>query len=129
MGASSTDNSTLQSQIQTALQNDPTLRSDTINVNVTETAIELSGNVPTGKEKQTANRIASSFAGNRRVRDRVTVSGRGSASSNSPGSSDMNSNPAGTSSNPNSSSPKSNSNDNTTNKNPASSGDASSNPR
>jgi osmotically-inducible protein OsmY len=46
-------------------------------VNVTDSTIELSGTVPTGKEKQTAKRIAQSYAGNRKVIDRLTVTGRG----------------------------------------------------
>jgi osmotically-inducible protein OsmY len=41
--------------------------------------IELSGSVPTGKEKITAKRIAQSYAGNRKVVDKMTVSGRGNA--------------------------------------------------
>jgi len=90
---------------------------------VTDSTIELSGNVQTGKEKQTARRIASSFAGNRRVQDRITVTGKGSASNTG---ADNNANsPASTSANPNS-------NDNTQNPSankPKANGDASSNPR
>jgi osmotically-inducible protein OsmY len=44
----------------------------------------LSGSVATGKEKQTAKRIAQSFAGNRRVEDKITVTGQGSNSANPP---------------------------------------------
>jgi hypothetical protein len=125
------DTATLQTQIQNALQNEPTLRNDNVNVNVTESTIELSGSVQSGKEKQTARRIASSFAGNRRVRDRITVSGRGSASSNS-NSSGMGNNPS-SNDNPNTNNPNTN-NPNTNSQNPSANtpkanGDASSNPR
>jgi hypothetical protein len=125
-GVSVNDTTTLQSQIQNALQNEPTLHNDNVSVNVTENTIELGGNVQTSKEKQTARRIASSFAGNRRVKDRVTVSGKGSASNSNSSSNSLGGNPAG------STNPSSNTNSNPQNpsaNNPAANGDASSNPR
>jgi hypothetical protein len=119
------DTATLQSQIQNALQNEPTLHNDSLSVNVTESMIELGGSVQTSKEKQTARRIASSFAGNRRVKDRVTVSGKGSAS-NSSNPNTLGGNPAGNSTN----NPSSTNNpQNPSANNPAANGDASSNPR
>ena len=121
-GVGVNDTATLQNQIQNALQNEPTLRNDNINVNVTDSTIELSGSVQTGKEKQTAQRIASSFAGNRRVRDRVTVSGKGTAS-NSSSSNTLGTNPANNQNNPNNNQQNQNSNDAKTR------GDASTNPR
>jgi hyperosmotically inducible protein len=66
----------LQSQIQVALTNEPTLANSNINVNVTEDEIALSGSVSNGKERQTAERIARSFAENRRVTDHLTVGGK-----------------------------------------------------
>jgi osmotically-inducible protein OsmY len=122
LGASVNDTATLQGQIQNALQNEPTLRNDNVNVTVTDSTIELSGTVQNGKEKETARRIASSFAGNRRVKDRVTLSGKGAASTN-PGSSNLGSNPAANplNPNPNTQNPSAN--------NPAANGDASTNPR
>ncbi len=69
--------SQLQTQIQNALQQEPTLSSCNLTTNVTDDAIQLSGTCPTGKEKQTAVRMAQSFAANRRVVDRITVTGRG----------------------------------------------------
>lgn len=117
------DAATLQSQIQNALQSEPTLKNDSVNVRVNESTIELSGNVQTGKEKETAHRIASSFAENRRVKDRITVSGRGAASSSNPGT-----NPTGNPSNPtNPQTP--NNQQNPSANNPAANGDASANPR
>ncbi len=72
----------VQTQIKNAFKNEPTLASTSVAINVTDTSIELSGTVPTGKEKQTARRIAESYAGNRKVVDRITVTGRGRDSMN-----------------------------------------------
>ncbi len=128
-GVGINDTATLQSQIQNALQNEPTLHNDSLSVNVTDNTIELGGSVQTGKEKQTAHRIASSFAGNRRVKDRITVSGRGTASS-SPNSSTLGGNPASNSSNAQTNQTnQSNNPQNPSANNPAANGDASTNPR
>jgi osmotically-inducible protein OsmY len=66
--ASSSD---LKAQIENALHNEPTLASSTLVVNVTEDSIELSGRVPNSRNRETALRIARSYAGNRRVIDRL----------------------------------------------------------
>lgn len=79
--SSSPDSTTLQSTIQEKLKNEPMLSSSSVNVNVTDSTIELSGSVATGKEKTTAERIAQSYAGNRKVVDRITVTGNGNAAS------------------------------------------------
>lgn len=73
------DSNTLRSQIDSALKSDPTLSNSQLNVDVNDSQITLSGSVPTGKEKQTAVRIAQSYAGNRRVTDKVTLAGRQAA--------------------------------------------------
>jgi osmotically-inducible protein OsmY len=80
VGASATASTgaDLQAQIQNALKNEPTLSNDNINVTVSDDAIDLSGTVASGKEKQAAKRIAQSYAGNRKVKDHITVSGHGS---------------------------------------------------
>ena len=70
---------TLKGQIENALRNDSQVGSSNLNVNVTDTTIELSGSVPTGKERTAAYRIAQSFASNRHVQDRMTVTGRNAA--------------------------------------------------
>jgi len=67
----------LQVKIGSALKSEPTLSTSNVLVNVSGDTIELSGSVPSGKEKITARRIAQSFAGNRKVVDRITVTGRG----------------------------------------------------
>jgi len=77
VSTSASTGSDLQTQIQSALKNEPTLSNDTINVAVTDTEIDLSGTVASGKEKQTAKRIAQSYAGNRKLKDHLTVSGKG----------------------------------------------------
>jgi osmotically-inducible protein OsmY len=70
------DSNTLRSQIDSALKSDPTLSGAQVSVDVNDTQITLSGSVPSGKEKQTAVRIAQSYAGNRRVNDKVTLAGK-----------------------------------------------------
>jgi osmotically-inducible protein OsmY len=72
----------LQQQIQAALKNEPTLANDNINVSISASSIELSGTAATGKEKQTAKRIAESYAGNRKVVDHITVGGASSGMGN-----------------------------------------------
>jgi len=82
--ATSAEGADLQPQIESALKSEPTLAGSNVIVVVTGDTIELSGSVPTGKEKQTARRIASSFAGNRKVVDRITVTGRGVSQQGTP---------------------------------------------
>jgi BON domain len=66
----------LQSQIQNALSKEPTLSGDMVNVNVTAEAIDVTGSVATAREKQTTTRIIQSYAGNKKVVNHLTVSGR-----------------------------------------------------
>ncbi len=70
------DSKTLEGEIDSALKSDPTLANSQVNVQVSDSQITLSGSVPSGKDKVTATRIAQSYAGNRRVKDQVTVAGR-----------------------------------------------------
>ncbi len=72
----------IQMQVQNALQKEPTLSNDNITVSVTDDAIELNGTVASGKEKQTAKRIAQSYAGNRKVKEHLTLAGQGSENKN-----------------------------------------------
>ncbi len=80
-GAGSADVA-LQQQIQTAIQSEPTLAGDHVTVNVAPDAIDVAGTVNTGKERQSALRIAQSYAGNRRVNDKLTVKGMGQGANN-----------------------------------------------
>ena len=70
-------NAGLQSRIDDALRNEPTLGASHVVSNVTDTGIELSGTVGSTKDKQTAERIASSFDGNRKLTDNIAVTGAG----------------------------------------------------
>jgi BRCT domain type II-containing protein len=72
-GINSESNSDLQGQIQNALKNEPTLANASINVRVTDDQIDLAGTVATAREKLTAKRIAQSYAGNRKVKERITL--------------------------------------------------------
>ena len=69
------DNAKLQGQIQQALLNEASLKGSHVSVNVTDSAIQLSGTVASGKDKQTAERIAESFNGNRNFEDKLVVAG------------------------------------------------------
>jgi len=67
----------LESQIQNALNKEPTLTGDSTHVTVSAESIELSGNVSTSKEKITATRIVQSYAGNKKVMNHLTIGGKG----------------------------------------------------
>jgi osmotically-inducible protein OsmY len=58
------NNAALQSRIEDAIRNEPTLGNSHVSVNVNDDAIDLSGTVGSTKDKQTAERIAESFDGN-----------------------------------------------------------------
>jgi len=64
----------IQSEIQNALQQQGTLSGSNIQTNVTDSDVELTGTVATPDQKQTAERIAGSYAGSRRVVNHITVS-------------------------------------------------------
>ncbi len=70
------DSNTLRSEINSALKSDPTLGNSQLSVDVNDSQITVSGSVPSGKEKQTAVRIVQSYAGNRRVNDKVALAGK-----------------------------------------------------
>ncbi|HLY97676.1 MAG TPA: BON domain-containing protein [Candidatus Angelobacter sp.] len=64
----------LQSKIQTAIQQDPSLSSSNINVNVTDRAVELRGTVASDTARQSAEQIAKANAGDRKVKNHLKVS-------------------------------------------------------
>lgn len=80
------DNGALQSKIENAMQSDPTLSTSRVAVNVTDTTIDLSGTVGSSKDKLAAERIAQSFGVNRKLNDKLTVTGqsRSTAAQSSP---------------------------------------------
>jgi hypothetical protein len=90
------------------------LINDSVNVSVTDTAIDLNGTVGSGKEKITAKRIAQSYAGNRKVTDHLTISARSNTGTTTP---DNSNNPPGNmgTTSPSSTSPSSTSPSSTTN--------------
>jgi hypothetical protein len=67
------DVSNLRDEIQGALAHEPTLENSQINVGVKGSDIELTGTVPNGKARETARRIAESYAINERVIDHMKV--------------------------------------------------------
>ncbi len=71
------NNGALQSQIENALRNEPTLGGSHILVNVSIESIDLGGTVGSSKDKQTVERIAQSFDGNRKLNDNLMITGHG----------------------------------------------------
>ena len=61
-------------QIVQKLQTQPGLSSRDIDVKVTKNSVVLSGSVPTENERALAERIAGSYAGERKVEDRLRIS-------------------------------------------------------
>lgn len=67
------DSSSLQQQLDQAFQSEPSLNGSRIDVAVSDSQVNLTGSVATNKDKVTAERIAKSYAGSRKVVDKVTV--------------------------------------------------------
>jgi hypothetical protein len=70
-----TDVVAVRQRIEAALQNDPSLKGVAFTLNVTDDTVEISGVANHGRERTAARRIVQSFAGNLRVKDRITVAG------------------------------------------------------
>jgi osmotically-inducible protein OsmY len=64
----------VQSNIQAAIQKEPSLASSNIQVNVTNKEVELSSTVSSAEEKKTAEQIAKSNAAGRKVKSHLKVS-------------------------------------------------------
>jgi hypothetical protein len=77
MGSSGAASSDPQSQIQSALQQQPNLSGVQVSVNQSE--IELTGTVPTGKDKKDAEKLAKSSANGMKVVNHIKVAGKGEA--------------------------------------------------
>ena len=60
-------NERLREQIQKALGSVPALSKSQLDVQVADSQIELSGSVPTARDKETARRVAQSYGNNRQV--------------------------------------------------------------
>jgi hypothetical protein len=69
------DREQLRQRIETALRNESSLTGTRLIVNVSDDAVDISGNTDTNKQRLAARRIVQSFAGNMRVRERISVAG------------------------------------------------------
>src|SRR5437899_3640515 len=72
-GVSAVADPELEGQIQNALSKEPTLTGGSAHVTVSGDTIELAGTVSTNKEKITATRIVQSYAGSKRLVNRLTI--------------------------------------------------------
>jgi osmotically-inducible protein OsmY len=76
-GVAAVTDSDLESQIQNALNKEPTLSGNSPHVKVAADSIQLDGNVNTNKEKLTATRIVQSYAGSRKLVNHLSVGTQG----------------------------------------------------
>lgn len=83
----------LQKQIETSIKNDPALTDSSVNVDVSANFIELNGTVGSSRAKMNVERIAQSYAQNRKVHDNLQVTGAGNSDLNN-GHSAMSNGPA-----------------------------------
>jgi osmotically-inducible protein OsmY len=67
--------SALETQIQDALNRDPTFIRAGVKVTATGDGLELSGEVPSGRERLNAGRIAQSYARGKKVINHIVVKG------------------------------------------------------
>lgn len=67
----------LRAKIEAALRREPSLSNTNISLNISDDTIDISGNANSPKERLAARRIVQSFAGNRKVRERINVAGVG----------------------------------------------------
>lgn len=65
----------LRAKIEAALRREPSLSNTTISLNISDDTIDITGNANSPKERLAARRIVQSFAGNRKVRERINVAG------------------------------------------------------
>jgi hypothetical protein len=65
----------LRKRIESALRREPSLSNTNIMLNITDDSIDITGSANSPKERLTARRIVQSFAGNRKVRERISVAG------------------------------------------------------
>lgn len=70
-----TDVAAVRQRIEAALQSDPSLKGAAFTINVTDDTVEITGVANNGRERTAARRIVQSFAGNLRVKDRISVAG------------------------------------------------------
>jgi BON domain len=68
--------SEIRDQIQSKLNSEPGLENDRVSVKVTDSEVTVSGSVDDEAEHDLALRIAESYAGDRRVVDKVEIRGK-----------------------------------------------------
>ncbi len=71
--ADTRDALTLQSEISSALARDPKLARSTIQINVSDVEVTLAGKANGTEERLQAERLAQSYAWNRKLVDRIEV--------------------------------------------------------
>jgi hypothetical protein len=69
------DREKLKQRIESALSKESSLSGAQLTLNVSDDAIDISGNATTNRQRLAARRIVQSFAGNMRVRERISVAG------------------------------------------------------
>ncbi len=79
---SADDSAQLQQQIDRGIKTDPSLAQSSIAVSVNDTSVNLSGTVMSDAAKKNAERIAQSYAANRKVNNNIEVMGAGTGSMN-----------------------------------------------
>jgi hypothetical protein len=65
----------LRAKIEAALRREPSLSNSNISLNISDDTIDITGSANSPKERLAARRIVQSFAGNRKVRERISVAG------------------------------------------------------
>src|SRR5262245_33237588 len=68
--------SEIQDQIQSKLNSEPGLENDRVSVNVTDAEVTVTGTVDDGTERDIALRIAKSYAGDRKIVDKLEIRGK-----------------------------------------------------
>ena len=63
----------MQEQIEQGLNSEPTLRSSNVGVDVDEDSVILTGTVDTENQHDLAIRIAQSYAGDRKIIDKIKL--------------------------------------------------------
>jgi osmotically-inducible protein OsmY len=63
----------VQRQIQQALNSEPALRNSNVGVHVDENSVILTGNVDSEEQHEVALRIAQSYAGDRKIVDKIKL--------------------------------------------------------
>ncbi len=105
---------TLQKQIEMKIKNDRTLTDSSVNVAVSDSAVDLNGTVGSNQAKMHAQQIAEAYAQNRSVKNNLVVTGAGNSDLNNGHSAMSNGATQGTPKGDSSQMPQTNSSDQST---------------